>query len=81
MVASMVRSLIKHNLITKEHNPLDQRSYYLVATATGKQLVDEAIDGYTKTIQTLEAKMGKDQFMTLVNLLNQANQFIGEINE
>lgn len=78
MIAAMVRTLDKKGYLIKEPSQDDKRSYYLEITDKGRSLVAEAIDDYTKTLQVLTEKMGQEKFETMIQLINEANEYLGE---
>ncbi len=78
MIASMVRTLDKKGYLTKLPSPDDKRSYYLDITDNGKTLVADALDDYTKTLQVLISKMGQEKFDVMIQLMKEANTYLGE---
>lgn len=78
MVTAMVRSLLKAGYIVKHPSAVDGRSYRLVATQQGADLVAETFGAYSQTMQTLIKGMGKKDYEALIVLLEKANQILLE---
>lgn len=80
-VTSMIKPLLRLSYLEKTISMLDKRSYSLRITQKGKNLVNSTIDDYYKSIDMMIEKMGLNEFNTLIELLNKANEILEEIEE
>lgn len=80
-VTSMIKPLLRLAYLEKTISMLDKRSYSLKITQKGKNLVNSTIDDYYKSIDMMIEKMGLNEFSTLIELLNKANEILEEIEE
>jgi len=80
-VSSMVKSLTKQGFLIKESSIADKRSYTLVITEKGKNLVESTFIEYFKSVELLKEKMGADKFGQLVELMEFANCILEEGNK
>ncbi len=78
-VTSMVKALIKHGYLIKDPSKVDKRSYTLVITENGKNLVDTTFREYFKSFEMLKEKMGQDKFNQLIELIQIANRILEEV--
>lgn len=78
-VTSIINVLIKQDYLMKEPSLADGRSYTLSTTEKGKNLVESTFDEYFKSIELLEEKMGADTFNQFIELLQMANNILGEV--
>jgi len=79
-VSSTVKSLAKQGYLTKEISTVDKRSYILVITDKGKNLVESTFIEYFKSIELLKGKMGEKKFKQLNELMEIANSILEEGN-
>lgn len=79
-VSSMVKSLTKQGFLIKESSIADKRSYTLVITEKGKNLVESTSIEYFKAVELLKERMGADEFGQLVELMEIANWILEEDN-
>lgn len=80
-VTSMIKPLLRLSYLEKTISMLDKRSYSLRITQKGKNLVNSTINDYYKSIDMMIEKMGLNEFNTLIELLNKANEILEEIEE
>lgn len=81
MVTSMVNALLRQGYITKIPSAEDRRSYTLVPTQQGRQLVEKAYTEYFSTMEQLQNAMGSKQFNQMILLIEQANTILLEGKE
>jgi DNA-binding MarR family transcriptional regulator len=79
-VSSMVKSLTKQGFLIKESSIADKRSYTLVITEKGKNLVESTFIEYFKAVELLKEKMGAEKFDQLVELMEIANCILEKEN-
>lgn len=77
-VTSMVKSLATKGYLRKAPSEIDQRSYTLICTKKGEQLVTSTFEEYHRSISHLKESMGDEAFDTLVTLMQQANRILDE---
>ncbi|NFE96053.1 MarR family winged helix-turn-helix transcriptional regulator [Clostridium botulinum] len=80
-VSGVVESLLKKNYVQKEQNCNDKRSYYLVITEKGKELLKSANDLYLSAIYTLKKELGRDAFVSFIETMNKANDILKEFRK
>ncbi len=78
MVTTMIQNLIQGGYIVKDKSPLDKRSFTLLPTRKGNQLVEETYAEYVKSLTTLQSGLGMKKFSQLIELLEQANIILTE---
>lgn len=78
MATNMVTSLLKKGYIEKYAAPNDGRSFLLYPTEKAVQLVNSTYEEYSKTILTLQEKMGMANFKKLLSLLEISNTILLE---
>ncbi|WP_373483412.1 MarR family winged helix-turn-helix transcriptional regulator [Acetobacterium sp.] len=79
-VSSMVKSLTKQGFLIKESSIADKRSYTLVITEKGKNLVESTFIEYFKAVELLKEKMGAEKFDQLVELMEIVNCILEKEN-
>lgn len=77
-VTSLINALVKKGYLKKESSELDRRSYSLVITGEGKELVESTFAEYVKSMELLQAKMGEEKFNRFIELVQLANNILGE---
>jgi DNA-binding MarR family transcriptional regulator len=77
-VTFMVNSLIKQNYLAKIPSSTDGRSYTLLTTDKGKELVEATFNEYIKTMELLNKKMGSEEFSLFIKLIQKANNILSE---
>lgn len=77
-VTDMVNSLVKENYLIKIPSKVDKRSYTLGVTAKGHELLETTHKEYFKGIETLEERMGYEEFKLFTQLLKKANNILSE---
>jgi len=75
-VTGMVKRMIKANYLLKISSPNDHRSYRLLMTPLGRDLVEKALNDYLSSIEQLRIRLGKEDYQCLVSLLNKANKVL-----
>jgi DNA-binding MarR family transcriptional regulator len=63
-ISRVVRAMQRENLLTRQPNTTDQRSFNLFLTEKGSDLFKEVNAAYTKHIDGLLAKLPEDQLAT-----------------
>lgn len=76
MIANMIASLEKKHYIIKKTSIEDKRSYILKPTEKAINLVETTYSEYLKIMMILLNKLGKDKFITLINLLEESNEIL-----
>lgn len=77
-VTEVVNSLVKKDYLIKMPSQVDRRSYTLKVTVKGQELLDSTYCDYFKALELLEERMGVDEFKLFVQLLQKANDILGE---
>lgn len=77
-VTEVVNSLVKKDYLIKMPSQVDRRSYTLKVTVKGQELLDSTYSDYFKALELLEERMGVDEFKLFVQLLQKANDILGE---
>lgn len=77
-VTEMVNSLVKKDYLIKIPSQVDKRSYTLKVTAKGQDLLNSTYRDYFKALELLEERMGSEEFQVFVQLLQKANNILGE---
>ena len=77
-VTEMVNSLLKKDYLIKIPSQVDKRSYTLKVTAKGQDLLHSTYRDYFKALEILEERMGAEEFQVFVQLLEKANNILGE---
>ena len=77
-VTTMINELIKKNYLVKTSSQTDRRSYIVSITEKGLELVLSTQDEYFKLISILEDKMGEKEFGLFIELIQKANNILGE---
>lgn len=77
-VTTMINELIKKNYLVKTSSQTDRRSYIVSITEKGLDLVLSTQDEYFKLISILEDKMGEKEFGLFIELIQKANNILGE---
>ncbi|MDH6603406.1 DNA-binding MarR family transcriptional regulator [Bacilli bacterium PM5-9] len=78
MIAKIVNSLQKKDYIYKEIMENDRHKMALIPTRKGKKLVEKAYDEYHKTMFLLQNKMGDEDYLKLVSMIEKANLILME---
>jgi DNA-binding MarR family transcriptional regulator len=77
-VTDMVNSLVKKDLLIKIQSEVDRRSYSLVVTKNGSELLESTYKDYFKVIEVLGERMGNEDFKLFIQLLQKANNILSE---
>lgn len=77
-VTDMVNSLVKKDYLIKIPSEIDRRSYTLGVTPKGHELLETTYKEYFKGIETLEERMGYEEFKLFTQLLEKANNILSE---
>lgn len=77
-VTSMINALIKKDYLIKAQSEKDGRSYTLLATEKGKELVETTYREYFKTMELLKQRMGSREFNLFIELIQRANNILAE---
>jgi len=77
-VTEMVNSLVNKDYLIKIPSLVDKRSYALKVTPKGQALLHSTYSDYFKALELLEEKMGEEEFKLFVQLLQKANNILGE---
>lgn len=77
-VTDMVNSLVKKDLLIKIPSEVDRRSYSLVVTKKGADLLENTYKDYFKVLELLEERMGNKDFKLFIQLLQKANNILSE---
>lgn len=78
-VSSMIKALIKQGYLIKDPSEVDKRSYALVMTESGKNLVESTFVEYLKSYDRLKGRMGQESFNQLIELIQVANRILEEV--
>ncbi len=78
-VTSLITALVKNGYLNKEASAVDKRSYTLLITEKGEKLVVNTFDEYYKSIELLKEKMGDEQFIQFIELIQIANSIWDEV--
>lgn len=81
MIAAHLRVLLKKGYIYKEASLDDKRSFYVRPTETAQALTEEFEKKQTEYLKTIEAKLGKEKFAQLIQLLGETQEILNEIKE
>lgn len=81
MVTAMVNSLEKEGYLTKQPSAIDRRSYLLIPTQKGIQLVEETYCEYFSIMEALYRGMGEADFQKMLLLMEQANVILEKERE
>ena len=76
MVAGMVHSLEKKGYLERGASPSAKRRFTLLLTKKGKALVAETTGEYLKNMSLMWEGLGEQDFETLIDLLDKANQIL-----
>lgn len=76
MITAYLTSLSEKGYITKEQSQSDKRVYYILLTPKALQLVEDAKVEMNEQLAHLLERMGQEEFDTLVNLIQKANQVL-----
>jgi DNA-binding MarR family transcriptional regulator len=77
-VTDMVNSLVKKGYLIKIPSEVDKRSYTLGVTPKGHELLETTYKEYFRSIEILEERMGSQEFKLFIQLLQKANNILGE---
>ena len=77
-VTSMVNELIGKGYLDKVPSETDRRSYTVIITGKGRELVAATHSEYFRGIEMLRTKMGDKDFESFVNLIRKANTALSE---
>lgn len=82
MITALLTALWKKGYITKEPCREDKRAYFVLLTPQGEALVAQARADADGHLDALTAALGREDYDTLVRLLEKANQVLeGEKDE
>ena len=70
---AILKTLDKNGYIERTPSKQDKRSYTLLLTECGQQLVDEARAEYSKAIELVHKQLGDENFVQFIHLIRQAN--------
>ncbi len=73
MITTMIKSLLKKEYIKKVPCKEDKRSFVLVPELKGIKLVDETFEEYLLLMKMLMEGLGKEKFIDLIALIEEAN--------
>lgn len=73
---AILKRLDKNEYIERVPSQSDRRSYTLLVTPCGRQLVENACSEYTKTIEQVHLHLGNENFEKLISLISQANTIL-----
>ena len=76
MITAHIVSLENKGYIVKSPSPQDKRAYYVFPTEKARGLVEQAKADLNCKLDVLEKGLGKDNFLTLVDLAEKANQIM-----
>lgn len=76
MITAYLTSLSEKGYITKEQSQSDKRVYYILLTPKALQLVEDAKVEMNEQLAHLLEGMGQEEFDTMVNLIQKANQVL-----
>lgn len=79
-VTSIVNVLIKNEYLIKVPSAKDGRSYVVEVTNKGKELVEATYNEYYKTMELLKKKLGDKEYHLFIEMLQMANNILGEEN-
>lgn len=74
MITTHLSTLLEKGYITKEQSTEDKRVYYIQPTSKALALVASAKEDTINQLMQLVKEMGRDDFHTLVSLVEKANQ-------
>ena len=77
-VSRTLKQLFEKEYVTKIRNKDDERSYHLILSKKGNAILNESYSLILKPFYTLAKLMG-DDFMTMINLLKEANHHLKNI--
>ena len=76
MITAHITSLENKGYITKSPSPQDKRAYYILPTKKANTLVEKAKADLTHKLDWLIDGLGQDDFSTLVELAEKANNIM-----
>ena len=76
MITAHITSLENKGYIIKSPSPQDKRAYYILPTEKAKMLVEKAKADLTHKLDWLINGLGQDDFSTLVELAEKANNIM-----
>lgn len=75
-IATMVSSLESKGYLKRVPSKVDRRSFTLVTTESGKELVEKTYNEFFKLQEILKNGMGDEDYLQFVKLLEEANSIL-----
>lgn len=75
-VSRVIEHLEKKELLIKNPNVADRRSYLLSITEEGQRALEETYEYYLSPIYTMRRKLGEVHFMELMKLIHETNNVL-----
>ncbi len=81
MITAHIQALAKKGYVYKDASDEDKRSFFVRPTEKGRSLAERFETRQTTYLKSIEEKLGKAEFDTLVRLLNETQNMLNEIKE
>ena len=79
MISAHLSRLVNMGLVVRMSSPDDGRSFYVVATKKGKNVILQVNQNVDSSLDVLRKKLGAKKFESLVKLIIQANQAMKDV--
>jgi DNA-binding MarR family transcriptional regulator len=80
MITTMANVLVTKGYVAKNPSATDKRSHILSPTQKGSNLVQHRYAEYYKIVNTMKEKLGEEDFVTFITLLEKINIVLQEAN-
>lgn len=81
MITAHITSLEKKGYIFREYSSDDKRSFYIIPTAKGRDLVETTAKEMGHNLKVIEEALGKEKFQELQEQLSNVNKVLKDLNE
>ncbi len=81
MITAHIQALVKKGYVYKDASVEDKRSFFVRPTEKGRSLAERFETRQATYLKTIEAKLGKAEFDTLVRLLSETQDILNEIGD
>lgn len=75
-VSKLAKSLIRRGLLVKKSDDSDGRSYYLLCSPAGREIVEEIMEDYLTVTRKLYEGLGAEKSSQLVALLEESTAIL-----